>query len=336
MTRTTYGLCVCVCKFLNNVKCIPNGSYIFLVSVVVGSYDLILMHHRCTTDARRYARGPIHLPHQTVQGWMPPMSLIDRVRKSTTKQVATPSLACVDAGLVPFDMTRDLIQVNPVVVYLGADVRAVHQALVSLHVFVMAATSTRNTRNTSGVPASSSTSAEETDDDPHACLHTDVRIDTHEAISVCVCCGMVRRYGLNIEPEYDIGKQQQVVRDGGDSHRERADLRHNMEHWNQFVHLSEDKLTQVVERTWEWACHSSTRHSPEVTIAAGLLHGLLKDQLVAIGHKARELQGFDKHYAKPQTVMVTDPVPQAQFACLVCARRWHDRKSSRTCCRRLS
>ena len=302
--------------------------------MVVGSYDLILMHHRCTAVPSGVHAAPSISPTKRYKGWMPPMSLIDRVRKSATKQVATPSLACVDAGLVPFDMTRDLIQVNPVVVYLGADVRAVHQALVSLHVFAM--TSNPRTPRNTGVPTSSSTSAEETDDDPHACLHTDVRIDTHEAISVCVCCGMVRRHGLNIEPEYDIGKQQQVVRDGGDSHRERADLRHNMEHWNQFVHLSEDKLTQVVERTWEWACHSSTRHSPEVTIAAGLLHGLLKDQLVAIGHKARELQGFDKHYAKSQTVMVTDPVPQAQFACLVCARRWHDRKSSRTCCRRLS
>ena len=274
-------------------------------------------------------------------------SLSERLKRraSSTPSPATPS----DSGavLLPFDTARDLIEGHDVVVATGADARMVHAVLVKMHTYLTASLCKRGRGEQASRPPATPDEAlgrggtgSEGEEDPDVCPHYDVRLDEHEGIRMCVRCGAVRDQVLNCQPEYDlVHEQQQAQQD--DAPRRLSRMRADLAHWNGvFTHLPPDRLSFFGTVAWE--CVLSGRRQPdngtmvypyEAILSAVLVYPMVQAQIDGVGRETRRRQSFEGRFANTPAPVLVDSTPKPHFACSFCGTGWHDRKSSRLCCR---
>ena len=236
---------------------------------------------------------------------------------------------------------------HPVVKGLGASPILVHAALTKLHAHIV--DPPVKERDTSVVLCN----VERRSENCIECGSLDLRIDAREGSLVCWECGVVNSGGLNIVPEYN-GPTDTDVRewveaskrcrktkgsvpkwlinssrkgaDEPDTHRLEREYRRELEHWNAYVHLSDDDLAIALHRLCGWKANGGdTRES---RLAAALLYNSIPfpDENV-LRDKLRR--------AKTRTEMeeIECGPPPPEFECKTCGAMHDTQKGSRVCCR---
>lgn len=253
--------------------------------------------------------------------------LLQRVRRAAEERSAP--TGGDGKPLLPLDHVLDLLEGHPLVVYLGVDVQDVHRALVALH---------KADGGGGGPEPSTHTLDDRTATSRGRCPHCDEgheMLDAREGCRVCDSCGAVLSHSVNVVREWvdrapgrlDDEQRASAVR-GVSAHLVRrlatddvksSSYRADLEHWNQFTHLTTDELDHADATLARWTAPPVGR---EVRIAAVLLRPRI---VLPTDVRTRLSRG-------EAIGVMEDPTPVPHFTCATCGSRVHTRKEARRHC----
>jgi len=258
-----------------------------------------------------------------------------RVAASLTKRAT--SERSVALALFPLDTIKRYLNTHPLVVNMRVDSSEVYSALLKLHSYKLASSSTEHDAPPPPPPP------KPVPPNCPECRQGYKVIDEQAGSEVCDRCGLVVSTQLNFVPEYEtqldanprtrrptqsvcvnwLRKKVDAMAAADDSTRERRSYLFELEHWNHYTNHTPDDIASVAHTLKTWRTH----YPSDVRIAAGLLHVLLESYF-----PVEEVVRTSLKSGRPLSE-VTTTTPQAEFPCAECSKRCFDVRSARYHCR---